>query len=46
MQDNFKKKITKNTGEYRVPVDTPIKKTKVTSIAMTLYSSIHLRNTS
>ena len=41
-----RKKITKNTGEYRVPVDAPIKKTKVTSIAMTLYSSIHLRNTS
>ena len=38
MKEDFKNKITKNTGEYRVPVHTPTKKAKVTSIAMTFYS--------
>ena len=37
MQDKLKKNAD-NTGEYRVPVHKPMKKTKVTSIAMTLYS--------
>ena len=41
MKDNagqFQKKITKNTGEYRVPVHTPIKNIliAITFIAMTL----------